>query len=63
VGALGAKNRLILARNKKGSLSRKCLKLFIFLVGRDGLETSANELYLDGNLSQQPGRFHFVPVK
>jgi len=51
------------ARNKKGPLSRKCLNLFIFLVGRDGLETSANGLYLDGDLSQQPGRFHFVPVK
>jgi len=54
---------LNLARNKKGALIRKILKPLIFLVGRNGLETSANELYLDGNLSQQPSRFHFVPVK
>jgi hypothetical protein len=30
-------------------------------VGSKGLELSANGLYLDGDLSQQQGRFYFVP--
>jgi hypothetical protein len=52
---------LNLARNKKGALIRKILKPLIFLVGRNGLETSANGLYLDGDLSQQQVRFILYP--
>lgn len=44
-------------------IRRKLLNLFIFLVGHDGLETSTNGLYLDGDLSQHQGQLHFVPVR